>query len=141
MAVAVAVVWIGVSASSLSALVDRAEDGPIPARDDLRGAATLVDDPAGRVVVIPRWDAPGVARYLEPDREIVGALDPAEIDPGHGGRLSVVLTREAAGSPEAILQAIDAGLPRGVTLVERRQLRGAPAVEVVRYAPADRQQQ
>ncbi len=140
-AVAVAVLWIGVSASSLSSLIDRAADGPIPARDDLRGAATLVDDPGGRVVVIPRWDAPGVARYLDPDREIVGALDPAEIDLAHGGRLSVVLTREAAGSPEAILQALEAGLPRGVTLVERRQLRGAPAVEVVRYAPADREQQ
>ena len=71
----------------------------------------------------------------------MGALDPSEIDLAQGGRLSVVLTREAAGSPEAILQAIDAGLSPGVRLVERRQLRGAPAVEVVRYAPADREQQ
>ena len=140
-AVGIALVWITLSASSLTALVDRADEGPIPARDDLRGAAMIVDDPGSKVVVIPRWDAPGVARYLDPDREVVGALDPAELDWSGAARISVVLTRAAAQSPQSYLEAIDGALSATHTRAERRRLRGSPAVEVVRYTTAKRDQE
>jgi hypothetical protein len=135
-AVGVALVWVGLSASSLAALADREADGPIPARDDLRGAAMLVDDPGSTVVVIPRWDAPGVSRYLDPDREVRGALDPGELDLSRASRVTVVLTRSAAAVPEPYLSALKSALSGRLQQVERRRLRGSPAVEVVRYAPA-----
>lgn len=139
-AMTVAVLWIALSSPSLGALVDRAEDGPIPARDDLRGAALLVDDPGATVVVIPQWDAPGISRYLDPDREVIGALDPAGLQLGAAERLSVVLTRSAAADPEPFLQAIEGGRAHAIKRGERRRLRGAPAVEVVRYTPTEREQ-
>jgi hypothetical protein len=117
-------------------LADREADGPIPARDDLRGAAMLVDDPGSTVVVIPRWDAPGVSRYLDPDREVRGALDPGELDLSRASRVTVVLTRSAAAVPEPYLSALKSALSGRLQQVERRRLRGSPAVEVVRYAPA-----
>ena len=99
-----------------------------------------VDDPGSTVVVIPRWDAPGVSRYLDPDREVRGALDPGELDLSGATRLTVVLTRGAAASPEPYLSAIQSALSGRLQQVERRRLRGSPAVEVVRYtAPKERE--
>ena len=66
----------------------------------------------------------------------VGALDPAELDWSGAARVSVVLTRSAAQSPESYLEAIDGALSATHTRAERRRLRGSPAVEVVRDTTA-----
>jgi 4-amino-4-deoxy-L-arabinose transferase-like glycosyltransferase len=136
-AVALAVLWVGLSAPSLAALADRATDGAIPARDDLRGAALLVDDPGATVVVIPQWDVPALSRYLEPDRSILGALDPGDLDLEASSRLMVILTRDAARDPEPFLAALERTLAGRLVRGKRWRLRGSPAVEVVRYGPPD----
>lgn len=139
-ALGISLVWITLSAPSLMALGDRTDDGPIPARDDLRGAAMFVDDPGSTVVVIPQWDVPGVSRYLDPDREVRGALDPGELDLSGTTRVTLVLTRAAAASPEAYVSGIESALAGRLEPVERRRLRGAPAVEVVRFASTQARQ-
>jgi len=140
LAFVIALLWIGLSASSIATLSDRVEDGLIPARDDLRGAAHLVDDESSMVAVIPPWDVPALSRYLAADRRVIGALDPAQLDLAGARRLQVVLTRSAAEDPDPFLEAIERSL--GPDLIRQGQwrLRGAPSVEVVRYGPPDEQE-
>jgi hypothetical protein len=137
LAVALAVLWIGLSGPSLAALSDRTSDGVLPARDDLRGAASLVDDPGAAVVVIPQWDVPALSRYLEPDRAIMGALRTGALEVPETARLMVILTRDAAREPEPFLVALDGHLAGRLVRGSRWRLRGSPAVEVVRYGPPD----
>lgn len=104
-------------------------------RDDYPAVARHLGEGPYGVFVIPRWDVPGLTRYLPPSRPVDGLLSPGDMPHGAGlpAEIHVVLTREAAAGAGRYLEAVGLHLGAAYEQTSRQRFRGIKGVVVARY--------